>query len=414
MTDFQGEMNRNRVVVTGMGAVTPVGINVKDTWESLIQGKSGIDRIKSFDTLDLETTIAAEVSNEFEALVEERVSRRQRKQMTRMTKMTLAATFDAIDESGLDFNKIDKSRVAVILGIITTGYNDNERNKSTSNYVVKTMPNAPSAWISLLYGIEGANFNVSTACASSAYAISIASHLIESGIYDVVICGGADSTISYDGIKGFNQVMAMSTNNENPQKASKPFSKDRDGFIMGEGAGILVLESLSFAKGRNANIHSELLGYAITSEAQDIVAPKENGAGMLITMEKAIQKAGCHKDEIDYINAHGTSTYLNDKYETFAIKSCFKDRAKKIPVSSTKSMTGHTIAAGGAIESIVTILSINNSVLTPTINYDEPDPELDLDYVPNMARKADIRIGLSNSFGFGGHNATLIYKGYQE
>jgi 3-oxoacyl-[acyl-carrier-protein] synthase II len=274
------------------------------------------------------------------------------------------------------------------------------------------MPNAPSAWISLRYGLEGPNFNVSTACASSAYAIGLGHQMIKSGLADIVIAGGADSHIEPEYIRGFNQIMAMSVRNDSPEAACRPFTLSRDGFVMGEGAGVMVLESEKIARERNAVIYGEVAGYAITSEATDITAPKENGVGMAKTMRMALSDAGVNYDEIDYINAHGTSTYLNDKYETLAIKECFGERAKAIGVSSSKSMHGHTLGAAGAIEGIITILSIHNKMLTPTINYHDPDPELDLDYIPNQTREKNIRAALSNSFGFGGHNSTIVFKKY--
>ncbi len=404
--------NTNKTVITGMGMVTSLGTDVKTTWNNLIEGRSGVRPISLFDASDNETKIAAEVSPEFEKLAEKVITRRLRKQMTRATRMSLLAADEAIKNSGINFDNYDRVRIAVIMGVITTSYNQNERNQSDSYIVVKSMPNAPSAWISLLYGLEGPNFNVSTACASSAYAIGLGHQMIKSGMADVVIAGGVDSSIEPEYIRGFNQIMAMSVRNDSPEAACRPFTLSRDGFVMGEGAGVVVLESEKLAKERNAVIYAELAGYAITSEATDITAPKENGVGMAKTMRMALENAGLGIDEIDYINAHGTSTYLNDKYETMAIKECFGDRAKQIGVSSSKSMLGHTLGAAGVIEGIVTIKSIYENKLTPTINYDDPDPELDLDYIPNHARDKEVHAALSNSFGFGGHNATLVFKKY--
>ncbi|MCR6544169.1 beta-ketoacyl-[acyl-carrier-protein] synthase family protein [Dehalobacterium formicoaceticum] len=404
--------NERKTVITGMGMVTPLGGNVDTTWQNLLAGRSGARKISLFDANDYETQIACEVSPEFEAQAAKIIAKRDRKKMTRTTRMAMLAAQEAIVMSGIDFDRLNRQRVAVIMGVITSSYNEMEREESDAQIIIKSMPNAPSAWISLHYGLEGPNFNVSTACASSAYALGLGHQMIKSGLADVVIAGGADSHIAPECIKGFNQILAMSVRNETPETASRPFSLSRDGFVMGEGAGILVLESEAGARDRNAPIYGELAGYALTSEAIDMTAPKENGAGMAVTMERALADAGASKAEIDYINAHGTATYLNDKYETMGIKSCFGSRGKELAISSSKSMLGHTLGAAGAIEGIITLLSIYHSRVTPTINYQDADPELDLDYVPNQARDMGIRAALSNSFGFGGHNASLVFKKY--
>jgi 3-oxoacyl-[acyl-carrier-protein] synthase II len=317
-----------------------------------------------------------------------------------------------VEKSGIDFEQMDKTRCSVILGVVNTGNSSTEKETTHQNRIFKSMTNSMSAWISLDYQLMGPNFVVNTACASSAYAISLGYEMIRNNQADLVIVGGADSIVNFEEIEGFNSLYAISVENNPPEKASKPFSKNRDGFVIGEGAGILILESESSAKKRNATIHAEIAGYAITSEGYNIMAPMKDGEGMAFTMEKALQNAGIYKEEVDYINAHGTSTELNDRYETMAIKRVFGDRAYKIPVSSSKSMIGHTIGAAGAIEGIITILSILNGILTPTINLDQPDPDLDLDYVPNQSREKEVNIALSNSFGFGGHNATLVFRKY--
>jgi 3-oxoacyl-[acyl-carrier-protein] synthase II len=272
------------------------------------------------------------------------------------------------------------------------------------------MNNAMSAWIGMRYNLEGPNFTTSSACSSSAFAIALGYDAIKSGRADMMIVGGADSIINKEEIEGFNEIYALSVQNDKPEKASCPFSKNRDGFVIGEGAGIMILESEESAKKRGAKIYAELADYAFTNESYNIMAPKPDGEGMADTMETALQNAGISKDEVGYINAHGTSTMLNDMYETMAIKKVFGDKAYHIPVSSTKSMTGHTIGAAGAIEGVLSVLAIHDGIVPPTINYDEPDPELDLDYVPNKARKQDIKVALSNSFAFGGHNASLVFK----
>lgn len=406
-------MELNKTVVTGMGMVTSLGNDVVTTWNNLLEGKSGVDKITLFDASDLDTQIGAQVKDDFEEKAAQVIKKRERKKMTRVTQMAVVAAEEAIQNSGIDFSECDRTRVGVIMGVVVSAYNDIERSKSTQNVIVKKMPNSISAWISINHGLLGPNFTLSTACASSAYAIGLGQQMIQSGMLDVVIVGGADSHIDEESIRGFNQILALSSRNDSPKTACRPFSKTRDGFVMGEGAGVMMLESLEHAKKRNAEIYGEVAGYALTSEASDITAPKEDGVGMAITMQKALESAGMKADDIDYVNTHGTSTYLNDKYETMAIKKCFGKRAYDLSVSSTKSMIGHTIAASGVVEGIVTILSIVNSIVTPTINYEDVDEELDLDYTPNQIKKREIRAAISNSFGFGGHNASIVYKKYE-
>ncbi len=399
-----------KVMITGLGIVTSLGNNLECNWENLVSGKSGVKDIELFDCSELETKIAAEVNTEkLEVHVKDLIPRRIRKQMTRTTKMMISAAEEAIQDSGINLDDYESSRIAVILGIINTSYNENEKNLSQSYSIIKDMPNAPSAWLSIQHGLEGPNFNVSTACASSAYAIALGELMIKSNQADIVIAGGADSHINYDAMKGFNELLTMSVKNSEPQKASRPFSSNRDGFVMGEGAGAIILESQTVAKKRGAKVYCELAGHALSSEAFDIISPQTDGVGMCKTMRTALKNANINADKVDYINAHGTSTHLNDKYETKAIKECFGNRAKDIPISSTKSMLGHTIGAAGVIEAIVTVKSMCSGIITPTINY-ERDEELDLDYTPNHARKMKISTAISNSFGFGGHNATLVFK----
>lgn len=401
-----------RVVITGMGMLTSLGLNLKSNWENLLAGRGGIKKITLFDPSTLETQIGGQIPDDFESIANSTIPRRERKQMTRTTKMAILSAREAIEGSKINFCDYDTHRVAVIMGVLHTSYNDMERTQSESNIIVKSMPNAPSAWITLLYGLEGPNFNISTACASSAYAIGLGCEMIRCNIADVVIVGGTDSHIDPEKIKGFNQILALSMRNDSPQTASRPFTQSRDGFVIGEGAGVMILESEKSAKERNALIYGEVAGYYIMSEATNIVAPKNGGVGMAKTMELALKNAKTSKDDVSYINAHGTSTYLNDKYETMAIKRVFGDRAYEIAVSSSKSMIGHTIGSAGILEGIITVMSIHQSVVTPTINYIDPDPELDLDYVPNKSKKQNITAALSNSFGFGGHNASIIFHKY--
>jgi 3-oxoacyl-[acyl-carrier-protein] synthase II len=350
------------------------------------------------------------VPPEFEELSRKYVKKRAASQMTRVTRMCVTTAKIAVEDAGIDFSQVDPARCSVIMGVVNTGNSSSEKDTTLQNTVFKSMTNSMPAWISLEYQITGPNFAVNTACASSAYAIAFGYEMIRNGQSDIVIVGGADSIINAEEIQGFNALYALSIANDPPEQASKPFSRDRDGFVIGEGAGVLVLESKEHTLARNGKIYAEIAGYALTSEGYNIMAPMKDGEGMAQTMELAIKNAGIRKDEVGYINAHGTSTELNDRYETMAIKQVFGDLAGAIPVSSSKSMLGHTIGAAGAIEAIITALSLKNGILPPTINYRQPDPDLDLDYVPNVSRPRDISVALSNSFGFGGHNAILVLK----
>jgi 3-oxoacyl-[acyl-carrier-protein] synthase II len=401
-----------KVVVTGMNIVSSLGIDLQATWKNLLLGKSGVKYITRFDASSKQTRIAAEVPAEFEEYSRTFIKKRQAGQMTRVTRMCLVCAREAVNAANIDFEQMDRSRCSVIIGVVNTGNSSVEKDTTVQNTIFKSMTNSLPAWISLEYGLTGPAFAINTACASSAFSIALAFDMIRSGQADLVITGGADSIINPEEIEGFNALYALSVQNDPPEKACKPFSKNRDGFVIGEGAGVMILESEESAKARGAAIYAEVAGYGITGEAYNIMAPMTDGEGMACTMEKALLHAGVGKEEVDYINAHGTSTELNDRYETMAIKKVFGARASLIPVSSTKSMLGHTIGAAGAIESVVTAMSIKNGVVTPTINYDEPDPELDLDYVPNHSRQRNIRVAISNSFGFGGHNATIVFRKY--
>lgn len=403
---------KKKVLVTGCDMITPAGLNLQSSWESLVNGTSCVRSISRFSCATLETKIAAQVDTDnFSQRASQYCKKRLLKQMTFVTRMGVVAAIQAVNDSFIDFSQCDRRRVAVILGVVNTGYNSLEA-EMTNDRIVKAMANAPSAWISLEYGIEGPNFPISTACASSAYAMAYAYDMVACGAADVVITGGTDSTLCPEEIRGFNEILALSTRNSSPETACRPFTLSRDGFVMGEGAGILIFESEEHARKRGAKVYAEIAGYALTSEAYNIVAPKPDGEGMAYTMTNALHHAGVTASEVQYVNAHGTSTPLNDRYETLAIKKVFGEQVRNIAVSSTKSMIGHTIGAAGAIEGITTIMSIKNGIITPTINYEDVDPELDLDYVPNKAVEKDIRVALSNSFGFGGHNATLVFKKY--
>jgi 3-oxoacyl-[acyl-carrier-protein] synthase II len=398
-----------KVVVTGMNIISSLGLDLQTTWDNLVQAKSGVGYITLFDASSKQTRIAAEVPAEFEDYSRKFIKKRQAGQMTRVTRMCLVCARAAVAAANIDFEKMDRTRCGVIIGVVNTGNSSVERDTTVQNTIFKSMTNSMAAWISLEYGLNGPAFSVNTACASSAFSIALAYDMIRSGQADLMITGGADSIINPEEI---DALYALSVQNDPPEKACRPFSKDRDGFVIGEGAGVIILESEESAMSRGAEIYAEVAGYGITGEAYNIMAPMIGGEGMAFTMEKALRHAGVSKDEVDYINAHGTSTELNDRYETLAIKKVFGERAASIPVSSTKSMLGHTIGAAGAIEAVVTAMSIKHGVVTPTINYNEPDPELDLDFVPNRSRQQNIRTAISNSFGFGGHNATIVFRKY--
>ncbi len=401
-----------KVVVTGVNMLTALGLDWEETWGNIIKGKSGTKKISLFDASENQTQIAAELPLGFAEKSASVIKKRVSKQMTRVTQMSYVCAIEAIEKHNIDFDHLDKKRVGVILGVVNTGDSSAEHGTTSKNLILKRMNNAMSAWIGMRYNIEGPNFTTSSACSSSAFAIALGYDAIKAGRADMMIVGGADSIINKEEIDGFNEIYALSVENDKPEKASCPFSKNRDGFVIGEGAGIVILESEESAKARGAKIYAELVDYAFTNESYNIMAPKPEGEGMADTMKLAIKNAGISPSDVDYINAHGTSTMLNDLYETQAIKKVFGDYAYKIPVSSTKSMTGHTIGAAGAVESIFSILAIKDGIIPPTINLDEQDPELDLDYVPDKARKKDLNIVLSNSFAFGGHNATLVFRKY--
>lgn len=400
-----------RVVITGMSMITALGLDLETNWANMVAGRNGVRRISLFDASALQTQVAAQVPDGFEEHASQYLRRRTADQMTRVTRMAFVSAVDAIKNAAIDFESLDRSRCCVILGVVSTANTSAEKGTTAKNRVLKSMNNAMSAWISLEYKLQGPNFTVSAACASSAYAIGLGYDMIRSGVADIVIAGGADSIINKEEIEGFNELYALSVNND-PETASRPFSKDRDGFVIGEGAGVMILESEESARKRNTRIYAELAGYAITSEAYNIMAPMKDGEGIRNTIALALEKSGIKPEEVAYINAHGTSTTLNDSYETMAIKKVFGEQAYKIPVSSTKSMIGHTVGAAGAIEGIVTAMSIFHGQITPTIHLDQPDPDLDLDYVPNVSRHQMVNCAISNSFAFGGHNATLVFKKY--
>jgi 3-oxoacyl-[acyl-carrier-protein] synthase II len=389
--------------------MTPLGFDLEASWNGLVAGRSGIGRISLFDASNHQTQIAGELPGDFDEYARQFCTRRMAKQMARAIKMGYVCSKQAVERSGIVFDDYDKLRCAAIFGAADTGHSSIHDDKY---WIMKTMPHGVSAWVSQEYKLEGPNLTVTAACASSACAVAYAYDLIASNRADVVITGGASSIINPEHVRGFNEVGALSMANARPEKASRPFSIDRDGFVIGEGAGVLILEAEECAKARQATIYAEILGHGISSEAHNIMAPRPEGVGMAKTMGLALKCSEIATDRVDYINAHGTSTPLNDKYETMAVKEVFRDRVYKIPISSAKSMIGHTAGACGAIEAVITVMSIRSKILTPTIGY-TPDPELDLDYVPNQSRHKEVNVALSNSFGFGGCNATLVFGRYQ-
>lgn len=411
-------MEKRRVVVTGIGAVTPLGNDAETTWKNIIAGQSGIDIVTRVNPDDFPAKVAAEVKD-FDPLLF--IDRREARKMDRFTQFAVAAALMAVKDANLDIHESNAERVGVWIGSGIGGMETFEQQfeifqqrgyRRVSPFFVPMMiPDMAAGQVSIILGAKGINSCTVTACATGANSIGDAFKVIQRGDADVMITGGTEAPITKMSFAGFCANTALSTNPD-PKTASRPFDKNRDGFVMGEGAGIVVLEELEHALRRGAKIYAEIVGYGATADAYHITAPAPGGEGGVRAMRQALQDAGLKPEDIDYINAHGTSTEYNDKYETEAIKEVFGDHAYKLAVSSTKSMTGHLLGATGAVEAIFSVLAIRDGIIPPTINYETPDPECDLDYVPNEARKQDVRAVLSNSFGFGGHNATLIFKKY--
>jgi len=412
---------KRRVVITGLGAITPIGIGVNDYWEALKKGVNGVDRITRFDTTDFPTQIAAEVKN-FDP--HDYIDKKEAKRMDRFTHYAIAASKLAIDDSNIDLENIDRNRFGVTIGSGVGGIETLEQEyeklrqkgpKRVSPFFIPMMiSNIGAGHVSMAFGAKGPNLTTVSACASSTNAIGDAFKIIERGDADIMICGGAEASITPLSIAGFCSMKAMSTRNEDPKGASRPFDKERDGFVMGEGSGILILEELNHALKRGAKIYCEIVGYGMSADAYHITAPAPEGEGAARAMKNAIIDAGINPKDINYINAHGTSTPYNDKFETIAIKNVFGKHSYNLAVNSTKSMTGHLLGAAGSIEAIACIMSIRENYIHPTINLTNPDPELDLDFVPNFGKKKEVNYALSNSLGFGGHNASLVFKKYSE
>jgi len=413
---------KNKIVVTGMGVVSPVGIGLKPFWENLLAGKSGISHVTHFDASVLPTKIAGEI-NDFDPSLY--VEKKEVRRMDRVTHFAIASAKMAFEDSGLDLAVENPDRIGVYVGtgvggILTLGeqYNlakEKGLNRVSPFFVPMMISNIPAGQISIALGLKGPSLTCVTACASSGNSVGEALRILQYGDADVMVAGGTEAAIQDLCFAGFCSMKAMSTRNDDPKKASSPFDAKRDGFVMGEGSAMLVLETEEHALKRGARIYCQLAGYSATCDAHHITAPSPGGEGVQRSMRQCLVEAGLGYSDVDYINAHGTSTPLNDQYETEAIKAVFAEHAtSKLLVSSTKSMTGHMLGAAGALELIVSCLAIRDKIVPPTINYEDPQEGLDLDYVPNIARKCDVKVALSNSLGFGGHNATLLVKEYAE
>jgi len=413
---------KRRVVVTGVGLVTACGNDVPSTWSALMRSENGADYIKKFDADNYPVRFACEVKG-FDPL--DFLDKKDARRMGAFTHFAIAAADEAVKSSGL---KIDDSNADMVGTYISSGIGDfwaiereHEKllqcgpDRVSPFFIVSAIVNLAAGNVSIRHGAKGPNSATATACSAGAHAIGDSFRLIERGDADAMICGGAESAITPMSVAGFASMRALSTRNDDPKGASRPFDADRDGFVIGEGAGIMILEELEFARRRGANILAEIVGYGMTGDAFHVTMPDESGSGAIRVMQRAIADAGIKPEQIGYINAHGTSTPYNDKFESMAIKKVFGEYAKNgLAVSSTKSMTGHALGAAGGIEAVFSVLAIKEGMLPPTINYETPDPDCDLDYVPNVPRKAEIEYALSNSFGFGGTNACLIFKRYDE
>ena len=420
-------MELKRVVVTGLGAVTPLGNTYEETWENMLKGVSGADTIKSFDTSLFKTHFACEVKdfdpNQF-------IDRKEARKMDRYTQLAMASAIQAVENSGMDFEKEDKDRIGVIYGVGIGGINTFETEvkeygiyqangpKFSPFFIPKMIADIASGHISIHFGFHGPNYTTTSACASSSNALADAFNLIRLGKANIILAGGAESAICACGVGGFNAMKALSTRNDDPKGASRPFSKSRDGFVMAEGSGCIILEELEHAKARGAKIYAEMVGEGESADAYHITASHPEGLGAKLVMKNALEDAGLQPEDIDYINVHGTSTHVGDISEAKAIKEVFGDAAYKLNISSTKSMTGHLLGAAGAVEAMATILAVQNDIVPPTINHEEDDKDEEIDYnlnfTFNKAQKRTVRAALSNTFGFGGHNACVVFKKYAE
>lgn len=420
-------MELKRVVVTGLGAVTPVGNNPEETWKNLLAGKSGAAPITHFDTTNFKTTFACEVKD---LNVNDYLDRKEARKLDRFTQLAMIAAMQGVNDSGLDLENEDKNRIGVVYGVGIGGIKTFEEEvsyyalhredgpKFNPFFIPKMIADIASGQISIHFGFHGPNYTTTSACASSSNALADAFNLIRLGKANVIVGGGAEAAICESGIGGFNALHALSTRNDDPEHASRPFSASRDGFIMGEGAGCLILEELEHAKARGAKIYAEMVGEGASADAYHITASHPEGLGAKLVMRNALEDAGMKPEDIDYINVHGTSTHVGDLSEAIAIKDVFGEHAYKLNISSTKSMTGHLLGAAGAVEAMACVLSVKNDIVPPTINHEEDDKDPDLDYNMNFtfnkAQKREVRAALSNTFGFGGHNCCVVFKKYAE
>ena len=420
-------MELKRVVVTGLGAVTPVGNTPEETWKNLVAGKSGAAPITQFDTTNFKTQFACEVKN---LNVTDYLDRKEVRKMDRYTQLALISAIQGVKDAGIDLDTVDKNRVGVVFGVGIGGIRTFEDEvvyygqhieagpKFNPFFIPKMISDIAAGQISIHFGFHGPNYATTSACASSTHAVADAFNLLRLGKADIIVSGGAEAAICATGVGGFNAMKALSTRNDDPEHASRPFSASRDGFIMGEGAGCLVLETLEHAKARGAKIYAEIVGEGMSADAHHITASHPEGLGAKLVMTAALEDAGMNADEIDYINVHGTSTHVGDISEAKAIKDVFGEHAYKLNISSTKSMTGHLLGAAGAVEAMTCVLAVQNDIVPPTINHEEgdDDPEIDynMNFTFNKAQKREVRAALSNTFGFGGHNACIIVKKYAE
>ena len=420
-------MELNRVVVTGLGAVTPVGNTPEEMWNNLLAGKSGAAPITSFDTTNFKTKFACEVKD---LNVNDFIDRKEARRMDRCTQLAMISAIQGVEDSGIDLEKVDKNRIGVVYGIGIGGiktfqeevmyYGQHCENGPKFNpfFIPKMISDIAAGQISIHFGFHGPNYVTTSACASSSHALADAFNLLRLGKADIIVAGGSEAAICDCGLGGFNSMHALSTRNDDPEGASRPFSASRDGFVMGEGAGCLVLETLEHAKARGAKIYAEMVGEGMSADAYHITASHPEGLGARLVMSSALKDADLSVEDVDYINVHGTSTPVGDISEANAIKELFGEQAYKVNISSTKSMTGHLLGAAGAVEAMVCVLSVQNDIIPPTINHTEDDNDPDIDYNMNFtfnkAQKREVRVALSNTFGFGGHNACVIFKKYAE
>jgi len=414
-------MSKRRVVITGIGALTPVGKTAPDFWNGLISGKSGAQPIEHFDTSDFPTKFAAQIEDYDE---EDYFDRKESRRMDRVCQYAMVAAEEAIQDTELNLDDINKDNVAVIVGTRIGGmvtfyeqsisFHEHGPKGVSPFFIPKLIPDMVAGQISIKYGFKGPNFCAVSACATGSHNIALAYDSIRNGQCDMAVSGGSEAPVSRIGVAGFNSMRAMSTRNDDPQTASRPFDKDRDGFVLGEGSAILFLEEYEHAKARDAQIYGEIVGYGFSADAHHITAPDPDGEGVILALNRALDSAGIEPEDVDHINMHGTSTPLGDIAETNSIKKVFGDHAYEMNLNSTKSMTGHSLGAAGAMEALASVLSTYNGMIPPTINFETPDPECDLDYTFNESEVRDVKYALNNAFGFGGHNTSLVFKKFEE